>query len=167
MAWVNPTNVSTGDVLTAATWNQDVVENTTRLPRGVVGVAKASSVDQTGITTIADVTGCSVTFTAEANRYYVAVGFVVDSASSGSPALQTTQITNSGATVVYAREITHFTAGGGNLHTSQCESEPLTFAAGSTTLKLRFGRSGGDVATSTVNNSTMSAWIAVYDAGAV
>jgi len=91
MAWVTPSNVATGDVLTAATWNQDVVENTKRLPRGVVGVAKASSVDQTGITTIADVTGCSVTFTAEASRYYVAVGFVVDSASSGSPALQTTR----------------------------------------------------------------------------
>lgn len=27
MAWVTPTNVSTGDVLTAAKWNQDVVEN--------------------------------------------------------------------------------------------------------------------------------------------
>ena len=27
MAWVTPTNVSTGDVLTASKWNQDVVEN--------------------------------------------------------------------------------------------------------------------------------------------
>jgi hypothetical protein len=27
MAWVTPTNVATGDVLTAATWNQDVVAN--------------------------------------------------------------------------------------------------------------------------------------------
>jgi hypothetical protein len=167
MAFITPDPVDPGDVLSASKYNQDVVENTLVLSRGVIAVAKASSVDQTSITTIADVTGCSVTFTAEANRYYVAVGFVVDSASSGSPALQTTQITNSAASVVYAREITHFTAGGGNLHTSQCESEPLTFAAGSTTLKLRFGRSGGDAATYTVNNSTQPAWIAVYDAGAV
>ena len=167
MAFVTPTDVTVGSVLTASKYNQEVVENTLVLSRGVVAVAKASSVDQTNITTIADVTGCSVTFTAVANRYYVAVGFVVDSSSSGSPALQTTQITNSAASVVYAREITHFTAGGGNLHTSQCESEPLTFAAGSTTLKLRFGRSGGDAATYTVNNSTMPAWIAVYDVGKV
>ena len=27
MAWINPTTVATGDVLTAAKWNQDVVEN--------------------------------------------------------------------------------------------------------------------------------------------
>ena len=31
MAWVTPTNVATGDVLTAATWNQAVVENTKTL----------------------------------------------------------------------------------------------------------------------------------------
>lgn len=31
MAWVTPSNVATGDVLTAATWNQAVVENTTQL----------------------------------------------------------------------------------------------------------------------------------------
>ena len=31
MPWVSPTNVATGDVLTAATWNQDVVENTSVL----------------------------------------------------------------------------------------------------------------------------------------
>jgi hypothetical protein len=28
MAWVTPTNVATGDVLTASNWNQSVVENT-------------------------------------------------------------------------------------------------------------------------------------------
>jgi hypothetical protein len=157
MAITPNTTFTAGAVLTAAQMN--------RLPWGIMAAAKASSVDQTGITTIVDVTGCSVTFTAVANRYYVAVGYVTDSASAGSPALQTIQITDSAAAVVYAREITHFTAGGGNLHTSQCESEPLTFAAGSTTLKLRFGRSGGDAATYTVNNSTMPAWIAVYDVG--
>jgi hypothetical protein len=33
MAWVTPTNVATGDVLTASKWNQEVVENT-RVLRG-------------------------------------------------------------------------------------------------------------------------------------
>ena len=31
MAWVTPTNVATGDVLTASTWNQDVVANAAEL----------------------------------------------------------------------------------------------------------------------------------------
>jgi hypothetical protein len=31
MPWVSPTNVATGDVLTASKWNQDVVENTASL----------------------------------------------------------------------------------------------------------------------------------------
>lgn len=31
MAWVTPSNVATGDVLTAATWNQDVVANAAEL----------------------------------------------------------------------------------------------------------------------------------------
>lgn len=165
MAFVTPTDVATGEVLTASRYNQDVVANTIALPRGLVAVDTASAVDQTGITAVADVTGVSVTFTAVADRYYRAVGFAVTAAAAGSPALQTLQITNSAASVIHAREITHYTAGGGNLHTSECESEPLTFTAGSTTLKLRFGRSGGDAATYTVSNSTTPAWIAVYDVG--
>ena len=31
MAWVTPTNVATGDVLTASTWNQDIVSNAAEL----------------------------------------------------------------------------------------------------------------------------------------
>lgn len=150
-------NVTAGSVLTATTFNS--------LPRGLAVKDTASASDQTGITAVADVTGVSATFTAVASRYYVLVGFAVVSSSAGSPALQTLQITDSGAATIYAREITHFTAGGGNLHTVDCESEPLTFSAGSTTIKLRFGRSGGDSATYTVNNSTMPAWLAVYDVG--
>jgi hypothetical protein len=42
MAWVTPTNVSTGDVLTASTWNQAVVENT-RVLRGDWAQARRTS----------------------------------------------------------------------------------------------------------------------------
>ena len=34
MAWINPTTVATGDVLTAAKWNQDVVANWTEFGGG-------------------------------------------------------------------------------------------------------------------------------------
>lgn len=36
MAWVNPSTVATGDVLTASTWNQDVVANLTAISPLVV-----------------------------------------------------------------------------------------------------------------------------------
>ena len=56
MAWVTPTNVATGDVLTASTWNQAVVENTTVLynSMGLWEVASgsfsaAANVDVTGV----------------------------------------------------------------------------------------------------------------------
>jgi hypothetical protein len=39
MAWVSPTNVATGDVLTASKWNQEVVENT-RLLRGDFAISR-------------------------------------------------------------------------------------------------------------------------------
>jgi len=36
MAWVSPSSVSTGDLMTAATWNQDVVANTIALLPGAL-----------------------------------------------------------------------------------------------------------------------------------
>lgn len=155
---INPnTTFSSGAVLTADQMN--------RLPWGIVATASASSTDQTGITAVADVTGCSVTFTAVANRYYMAFGFAVMAASAGSPALQQLVVTNSAASTTYALEITDFDVGGGNLATIDCQSTPFTLSAGSNTLKLRFGRSGGDAGTYTVSNSTRVASIAVFDCG--
>jgi hypothetical protein len=43
MAWVNPSNVSTGDVLTATKWNQEVAENTSVLPRVISSGAVTTS----------------------------------------------------------------------------------------------------------------------------
>ena len=157
MAITPNTTFVAGNVLTADQMN--------RLPWGIMATATASSTNQTGITAVADVTGCSVTFTAVANRYYMVFGFAVVSSSAGSPALQQLTVTNSAASTTYALEITHFTIGGGNLVTADCQSTPFTLTAGSNTLKLRFGQSGGDTATYTVNNSTRPASIAVFDLG--
>lgn len=56
MAWVNPSTVATGDVLTASKWNQDVAENTQVLynSMGLWEVASgsfsaAANVDVTGV----------------------------------------------------------------------------------------------------------------------
>jgi hypothetical protein len=51
-----------GDVATAAYLNA--------LPRGVMGYVLGSTSPQTGITTVADITGLTVTFTAVASRLY-------------------------------------------------------------------------------------------------
>ena len=157
MAITPNTTFTSGAVLTADQMN--------RLPWGIMGTATTSAVDQTGITGVTDVTGASITFTAVANRYYIALGFAVVAASAGSPALQQFLVTNSAASTTYAIEIGHFTAGGGNVVTADCQSTPFTLSAGSNTLKLRFGRSGGDAATYTVSNSTRPASIAVFDIG--
>lgn len=74
MPWVSPTNVATGDVLTASKWNQDVVANSIALPRGIIGYDSRTS-NQTGITTVTTILDSSggnleVTWTAESSRYY-------------------------------------------------------------------------------------------------
>ncbi len=157
MAITPNTTFVAGNVLTADQMN--------RLPWGIMATATASSTNQTGITAVADVTGCSVTFTAVANRYYMVFGYATVSSTAGTPALQQLTVTNSAASTTYALEITHFTIGGGNVVTADCQSTPFTLTAGSNTLKLRFGQSGGDTATYTVNNATRPASIAVFDLG--
>jgi hypothetical protein len=69
MAWQNPQSVATGDVLTASKWNQDVVENTTSLPRGVIGDSGIISSQQT-IASLSptDLTGYSCNATYGPNR---------------------------------------------------------------------------------------------------
>lgn len=66
MAWVTPTNVATGDVLTASTWNQAVVENTSVVRNAQINVKstiKTDSIAATVTTTFATVTGMTVTIT--------------------------------------------------------------------------------------------------------
>lgn len=60
MAWVSPTNVATGDVLTASTWNQDVVANATELaPFFSAWTSWTPTMTQTG----------ALTFTVTAAKY--------------------------------------------------------------------------------------------------
>lgn len=70
MAWVTPTNVATGDVLTAATWNQAVVENTITLPQGIIGIHTLTSGFSTSAThTTYQDEGLTASVTYGANRY--------------------------------------------------------------------------------------------------
>ena len=61
MAITPNTTFTAGNILTAAQMN--------RLPWGIMGYAQATA-SQSGITTETNVTGLSVTFTADSTRYY-------------------------------------------------------------------------------------------------
>ena len=67
MAITPNTTFTSGAILTAAQMN--------RLPWGVVGTANATA-NQTGITTVVDVTGLTVTFTADSSRIYRTTAYV-------------------------------------------------------------------------------------------
>jgi hypothetical protein len=170
MAWTNLGTVAPGDVLRAnsgtAAYNS-IVGNLNEAPRGLIATARQTGANQGSITTVTDVTGVTVTFTAVASRYYVVEAAIVFAATAGTPALQSLQITNSAASVTYEQNISYFGIGGGNIASSRLISRPLTLTAGSNTIKLRFGRAGGDAATYSIDNTNNPPWIAVYDAGAV
>jgi hypothetical protein len=57
MAFVTPTDVATGEVLTASRYNQDVVENTIASPRGVLKYVQNTTLNQTASTSGTDITG--------------------------------------------------------------------------------------------------------------
>jgi len=83
MAWVTPTNVATGDVLTASKWNQDVVANTIAL-RGDWAQSRSSSNYTLNNTSWTDVdTGLDLTLAAAAGDV-IEVGL---SALAGSDAV--------------------------------------------------------------------------------
>ena len=96
MVWTTPSDVATGDVLTATNWNNAAVA------AGGGRVASASrTTSQTAIGTSAtDLTGLSVTFTATSTRYYrvsVFIPTVIQDTAAGAPVLQ---ITDSAGTVI-------------------------------------------------------------------
>lgn len=138
-----------------------------RLPWGAawgrVGYARASTSDQTSITAVADVTGCSVTFTAIAGRQYEITGYIRAVNSAGTPAFQQLQLTDSTPTTLV--DAFTYAASSGNPFTSTITWTIPGLTPGSTTLKLRFGRAGADAATYTISNSSYRAFILVKDIG--
>lgn len=89
MAWVTPTNVATGDVLTAATWNQAVVENTITLPQGIIGYHSLESTFATSAThTTFQDEGLSASVTYGANRLFLVTLCVRPYPNGGLQAVQ-------------------------------------------------------------------------------
>jgi hypothetical protein len=158
MAWVNPATVATGDVLTASKWNQDVVANTTSLPRGVMGYATRST--NLSVTTSEADVGLSVTFTAEANRYYRYTVFIPS--ADGDANNLTLKLTNSSNTSVY--RVIQEQDGPAQFQAFQMEFI-TTETAGSVTRKVRAVTSTGGATFQL--DATNIGWLLVEDIGAV
>jgi hypothetical protein len=119
------TNFTSGQILTAAQQNN--------FPRGVMGYVVRGSGNVALTTTPADVTGLSITFTAEANRGYKIIfnSTVQKDGTAGYAVFQVTDASN----VISFEIVQGMTASG---YTTVALSQILTgLSAGSKTLKMR------------------------------
>jgi hypothetical protein len=160
MAWINPTTVATGDVLTAAKWNQDVVENTIVMPRGVMGYAQVTA-SQSGITTATNVTGLSVTFTAILNRYYKTTIYTFSAQQNTAAGYAEFLITDA-SNVQKQSGVIYQLAG---VQSPLCVSVVETGLSGSVTRKARALTGAGSLLLAASATSPM--FIVVEDIGAV
>jgi hypothetical protein len=142
-----------GDVHTAAEYNL--------LPRGVVGYASVTS-NQTPITTIADLTSLTVTWTAVAARRYRITGQTLPQSTVTNDSVGLS-ITTSGNTVVARQDTGDMLANVPRGLTCQVVVVP---GAGSTTYKLRMERQSGTGDVTNNATSTIPSFILVEDIGA-
>ena len=112
MAWVTPSNVATGDVLTASTWNQDVVENTTALRESIIRLdfttSTSAATSNTTIGTASDVFSSDASWTADGTSAYVVEGYIplVETAATIGVFCDVYLVTGAGASIGIAARIT-------------------------------------------------------------
>ena len=162
MAFVTPTNVTVGSVLTASKYNQEVVDNVISLPRGFVDLDELAS-NLTMTATTAD-TGLSVSFTAESSRRYRLSFFAVHD-SSAAGLVQQFFITTSAN--VAQKEVTMTTTGTGYIMNS-ATSVIVSGISGAVTYKARYTlNSGTGVLYGGTTRAALKAQLVVEDIGAV
>jgi hypothetical protein len=144
------TTFTAGNVLTAAQMN--------RLPWGIMATASKTS-NQTGISTVTDITSLTVTFTAVSTRYYRTTiwSLVRQNTAAGTSVIQITDGSN-----VQKTEGDFYigTAGGFGTLCVQCVETGLT---GSTTRKGRALTASNTM--DVIASSTFPAFILVEDIG--
>jgi hypothetical protein len=159
MAWVDPSTVVTGDVLTASKWNQDVVENTTSLARGYVAHAtKTTNTSYSGPTDV--ITGVSASLVS-GRRYRVTahVNF-----HAGGASLSRLQVYR-GATVI--------ATGNGYCQSGINEQGCITVVAyiapstATETFKIDIQVTAGNATGTAVASATQPALLLIEDIGAV
>lgn len=111
------------------------------MPWGRLGHA-TSTTTQASLSTEADVTGMTVTWTAVANRYYKITGFLLPQ-TTGAITVNGF-ITDAANTHISGIALTYPGAGFGNLH---LVSAPFAVSSGSVTYKLRISTASGTAST--------------------
>lgn len=150
MAITPNTTFSSGAVLTADQMN--------RLPWGIIATASKTA-DQNGITTVADISSLSVTFTADSTRYYRTTLFLA----------QVQQNTSSGSVNIVITDSTPTTKFSMFTNMAAADFEPFALSvietglSGSTTRKGRISTSAGTV--DVKGSSTIISYILVEDLG--
>jgi hypothetical protein len=137
------TNFTSGQILTAQAANN--------WPRGVMGYYVSTGNSAIGAAT-ADITGASITFTAEANRLYRAL-FTCDYSVTTAGALAGFYLTDSSNTIIQNIANTTSTASGFAQITMQ---HLFTVSAGSVTRKMRTDVSAG---TGTIRGTSQSVYM--------
>ena len=153
MAITPNTTFTAGNVLTAAQMN--------RLPWGVMAYASRTS-NQTGVSAVTDVTGLSVTFTANSTRYYRTTVFVSNLLQITSDGYATMSITD-GSNVQKQSGTNYKVVAEGNGENPMVLVLIETGLSGSTTRKARLTTSAGTVETRA--GTTNPAFIVVEDIG--
>lgn len=160
MAWTAPkTNFVSGDVLTAAQMNA-IGDNLIALPRGYITGSKKTS-NQSGISTITDITSLSVTFTMENGRWYriMVQADVAPTVSTDTAVLYLTDGSNNDL----MRAVVPFSQS--NSQTPQIIYYEQAGSTGSVTRKVRLARVSGTGTFEVQAASTRPALILVEDIG--
>ena len=130
------------------------------IPWGVVGFAENQSLAQTGVTTVADITGLTVTFTGVSGRRYRVDGYLLLQSTVSADTVNLI-IRNSAGTslqqAIYPLP--------SNAHAYMCAASLITTASGSTTFKLSFQRQAGTGTMTANGGATFPAQIVVTDIG--
>jgi hypothetical protein len=144
------TTFTAGNILTAAQMN--------RLPWGIMGYAQATA-NQTGITTETNVTGLSVTFTADSTRYYKTTIYTFSALQNTAAGYAEFKITD-GSNVQKQSGVIYQGAG---VQSPLCVSVVETGLSGSVTRKARALTNAGTLTLAASATSPM--FIVVEDIG--
>lgn len=164
MPWTTPETFTAGQTLTAASMNivsGDLSHLYSNTARGRLAYTSITSGTNSAITSLVDINGLSVTFTAEAGRYYRVSGYIIG---------YTVAVGATGHWVATIREGTtklalNFSVNHLGRDASAYVETIRTFSAGSHTVKISAESSSASGGMNFVPLTDSPAWILVEDIG--
>jgi len=148
------TTFSTAQILTSAQANN--------FPFGLVGFVENQSLAQTGITTVVDITGLTLTFTGVAGRRYRVDGFLLLQSTVSADTVNL--IIRNGAGTSLQQAIYPLPL---SSNAYMCISSLVLAATGSTTIKLSVQRQAGTGTITANGGGSFPAQLVITDIGSV